>query len=139
MDKKGKYGQYIRWIFTIIDFLILNGSYLVLCAFNDFSPEVSSRQSWVMLNVSFLFVTYFYSDIHERRVVYADQVMLKAAKAVIMHAVIFLAVIAFMRDEMMEWQSALKFYALFYVLLGCWWIFSRKLIKMYRTKGHNYK
>ena len=139
MDKKGRYGQYIRWIFTIIDFLILNGSYLVLCAFNNFSPEVSSRSAWVMLNVSFLFVTYFYSDIHERRVVYADQVLLKAAKAVITHAVVFLAAIAFMRDEMMEWQSALKFYGLFYVLLGGWWILSRKLIKMYRTKGHNYK
>ncbi|MBQ4008053.1 MAG: undecaprenyl-phosphate glucose phosphotransferase, partial [Muribaculaceae bacterium] len=71
MKGKGRYGQFIRWIFSGIDFLILNIIYLVVCWFEPANSVFFSKQVWMLLNLSYFVVAYFFSDIHERRVVYA--------------------------------------------------------------------
>lgn len=92
-----------------------------------------------MMNVSYMAVSYFFSDIHYRRVVFADRVALQVIKAVSLHAVAFLSLTYFLSDDHFDWESFGKFYGFFCIGLGSWWIISRKLLKRYRSLGKNYK
>ena len=136
---KGRYGQFIRWIFSGIDFLILNIIYLVVCWFEPANGMFFSKQVWMLLNLSYFVVAYFFSDIHERRVVYADQVLMQVVKAVMLHAVIFLSLIYFLDYDSVSWRTRVKISVAAVAVMSLWWIFSRRLLKMYRTSGYNYK
>ena len=137
MRDSGRYGQFIGWIYTAVDFIVINVVYLMVCFF---LPDVSffSRQVWILLNLSFLVEQYFVSNIHELRVVYADQVVLSALRQVLFHALLFLTLLTFFNIDS-SWQTLLVFYASFFAGLAIWWILSRKLLKWYRTKGFNYR
>lgn len=139
MKGKGRYGQYIRWIFLGIDFVVLNLSYILVCLFCGHGDMFVSKLVWLMMNVSYLAVSYFFSDIHYRRVVYADRVAMKVIKAVSLHAVVFLSLTYFLKSDHFAWHSFGMFYVIFCFALGCWWIVSRKLLKRYRSLGKNYK
>lgn len=134
---KGRYGQFTRWIFSGVDFLIVNLVYLLVCHFCS-HESFFSKQVWFVLNISFLAVSYFFSDIHYRRVVYADRVILQVIKLVSLHAVVFISLVSFLGDDS-TWHVFVKFYALFFVCMCVWWILSRKLLKKYRSLGHNYR
>ncbi len=136
---RGKYGQYIRWIFTGVDFIILNLAYLAVCTLTPVAENFFSKPVWLMMNISLVAVSYFFSSIHYRRVVYADQVVLQVIKAVAMHAVIFMALLMFLGFDKASWRTYLKFYIVFFIGLSSWWLISRKVLKRYRSFGKNYK
>ena len=137
MNAKGRYGQFIRWIFSGVDLVILNIAYLFICYLSPLE-DFFSKQAWLIMNMSFLTASSFYSNIHYRRVVYADQVILQAVKLVSLHAIIFLSLVSFLGDTT-TWYTFLKFYGLFFCGLSFWWIISRRLLKRYRSLGHNYR
>lgn len=139
MKSKGRYGQYIRWIFLGIDFIVLNLSYLIVCLLSNQGDMFVSKLVWLMMNVSYLLVSYFFSDIHYRRIVYADRVVMQMIKAVALHAVVFLSLTYFLRSDHFEWNNFGKFYGIFFIGLGSWWLISRKVLKRYRSLGKNYK
>lgn len=139
MNGKGRYGQYIRWIFLFVDFIVLNLSYLIVCLFSNQGDMFVSKLVWLMMNVSYLLVSYFFSDIHYRRIVYADRVVMQMIKAVALHAVVFLSLTYFLRSDHFEWNNFGKFYGIFFIGLGSWWLISRKVLKRYRSLGKNYK
>ena len=92
MKSKGRYGQFVRWIFSIIDLLIVNLAFYATMLWYDgeFGTDgMYSRMAWVVLNVAMLVCIYFFSDVHERRVVYADKVVGQALKLVLTHAGIY--------------------------------------------------
>lgn len=139
MKDKGRYGSFIRWIFTAIDFGVLNVAYFAVCLFTPVAEHFFSRPVWLMMNISYLAVSYFYHDIHSRRVVYADRVFLQAFKAVALNIVIFLTLLLFLGFNKASWRTFVKFYVLFSVGLSSWWFVSRKIVKRYRMLGYNYK
>lgn len=140
MKSRGRYGQFIRWLVAIVDFVLLNLSYLatLLISHSDTQGTFCSRESWLLCNVAFLIVTYIFSNIHNKRVVYADQVLLQVIKSVGVHAMLFFTLLAFLSINI-EWTTMGIFYAFFLVLLSIWWILSRKILKWYRTRGFNYR
>ena len=139
MVRKGRYGRFIRGLFTIVDFLILNLTYLFLYFLNDSPDDFFSRQVWFMMNISFAASCYIYSNIHSRRVVFADRVVLTAIKSVAVFAVIFLASLLFLNLENIHVLTFVEFYLIFFPLLSSWWLFSRRMLKIYRNKGFNFK
>lgn len=142
MKKKGRYGQLIRWIFTLVDLIVLNGVYLFVRYYtSDESAHnvFSSRSVWVLLNLCYIIVIYFFSEIHNKRVLYADRVLIESVKSVTMHAALFLSILVFVRWADTSWRFVLMFYGLLYVCMGAWWVLSRKIIKAYRSRGFNYK
>ena len=99
MKSKGRYGQFVRWIFSIIDLLIVNLAFYATMLWYDgeFGTDgMYSRMAWVVLNVAMLVCIYFFSDVHERRVVYADKVVGQALKLVLTHAGIFVTLTSFL-------------------------------------------
>ena len=112
-----------------IDFVVLNLSYMIVCLLCKHDDMFVSKLVWLMMNVSYMAVSYFFSDIHYRRVVFADRVALQVIKAVSLHAVVFLSLTYFLSDDHFDWESFGKFYGFFCIVLGSWWIISRKLLK----------
>jgi len=136
---KRQYGQFIRWIFIAIDFVVLNVSYIATCLLTDIQHQpFYGKPVWLMLNLSFLAVVFVLSTLHDKRVVYIDRVLMLLLKYMLLHVVIFLMLLSFV-DEVISWKTIALFYTIFALSLATWWIVSRKLLKWYRSKGFNYK
>ena len=143
MKSKGRYGQFIRWIFSIVDMLIVNLVYLSTIFWQGIPLSggelLHSRPAWLALNVAMVVCLYFYSDVHERRVFYAEKVVGQALKLVLTHAGIFVTLTSFLGSFDASWQLMLLFYVIFFLILSTWWVLSRQFLKIYRTRGFNFK
>ena len=96
MRGKGRYGQFIKWLFSAVDMLVLNAAYFVTCWYNEVNDVFFSKIVWLMLNVAYVVVIYFFGDIHNKRVVYADRVLVEVVKSVLMHVAIFVTLLSFL-------------------------------------------
>ena len=139
LKSKGRYGHFIRWIFIVIDFIVLNASYVATCLLTDIKHQpFYDKQVWLILNLSFIVVVYVLGSLHDKRAVYIDRVLMLLVKYIFLHVVIFLMQFFFV-DKDISWQTIGLFYVIFALSLSVWWIVSRKLLKWYRSKGFNYK
>ena len=100
--------------------------------------SVRSRVSWLLLNIAFAAVVYSLGTIHDRRVVYADKVLLHLVKYVLLHAVVFVVLLSFACGAP-PWKPLTFFYTFVFISLAAWWIVSRKMLKWYRRQGYNYR
>ena len=143
MKSKGRYGHFVRWIFSIIDLLIVNIVFLASMLWSRGSTlsldGLYSRPMWLALNVAMVICIYFYNDVHERRVFYADKVVGQAFKLVLTHAGIFVTLSSFLGRYDVPWQHVLLFYVCFFLALATWWVISRQFVKLYRNHGFNFK
>ncbi|MBR3453273.1 MAG: undecaprenyl-phosphate glucose phosphotransferase [Muribaculaceae bacterium] len=145
MKSKGRYGQFVRWIFSIVDLLIVNLTFLASMYYwqRSTTPVDSnglySRPVWLVLNVAMVVGLYFYSNVHERRVFYAEKVVGQAVKLVLTHAGIFVTLTSFLGPSDAPWQPVLWFYVVFFIVLSTWWVISRQFVKLYRNRGFNFK
>ena len=102
MKSKGRYGQFVKWIFSVIDLLIVNLAFFASMFWQrealPASNELYSRPVWLVLNVAMVVCLYFYNNVHERRVFYAEKVVGQALKLVLTHAGIFVTLTTFLRD-----------------------------------------
>lgn len=141
MVKKGRYGQFISGIFTTIDFLILNAVFLIM-GMGELGGDMSlfyTKRVWFVLNFSFFVAHSIVSNIHSKRVVYADQVVINTLKLVALHAVVFMAMLAFLDFGEIMPSIYVEYYITFSIALSVWWIMSRKILKSYRMRGFNFK
>ena len=132
----------MRLIFSIVDLLIVNLVFLSTMIWKgqgDGYNELFSRPVWLALNVAMLVCIYFYSNVHERRVFYAEKVVGQALKLVLTHAGIFVSLTSFLNQLNAPWRILLIFYAIFFLAISAWWVLSRQLVKLYRNHGFNFK
>ncbi len=142
MKSKGRYGQFVRWIFSIVDLLVVNLTFLAVTLWHGGQGGANAlltRPIWLSLNVAMLVCIYFYNNVHERRVFYAEKVVGQAIKLVLTHAGLFVSLTAFLGPFEGPWHIILRFYVLFFLVLSTWWVVSRQLVKLYRNHGFNFK
>lgn len=143
MKSKGRYGQFVKWAFSIVDLLIANLVFF-FTIFIDYrataaAGSFSTRPMWLALNVAMLICTYLYNDVHEKRVIYAERVVGRAVNFILAHAGIFITLTSLIKQPDVPWNRVLLFYFVFFIALSTWWVFSRKLVKLYRNHGFNFK
>ncbi len=141
MKSKGRYGQFVRWIFSIVDMLVVNLTFISVTLWQgdqNGAETLLTRPIWLSLNVAMLVCIYFYNNVHERRVYYAEKVVGQAIKLVLTHAGLFVSLISFLGPDV-SWRVLLKFYLIFFLALATWWVVSRQLVKLYRNHGFNFK
>ena len=82
MNKKGRYGHFIGGLLTIADFIILNIIFILmgLCEVGDNNGVFYTKHIWFALNVSLIVAHSLAVDIHRKRVVYADKVVINTLK-----------------------------------------------------------
>lgn len=138
MKAKPKYGHLIKWLFSIVDIFVLNMSYLAAVLLHGAEMEQSLRVTALAINFSFLIVIFFNIKIHDRRVIYADHVAISSLKSSTMHALLFLSIVIFL-ELSLPIKGIILFYFIFSISLMLWWLLSRRILKMYRNHGYNYR
>lgn len=143
MKSKGRYGHFVKWIFSIIDLLIVNVVFLASMLWSRGTSPANDalyeRPMWLALNVAMVVCIYFFNDVHERRVFYADKVVGQALKLTLTHAGIFVTLSSFLGPFDLPWRHMLLFYTIFFIVLALWWVTSRQFVKLYRNRGFNFK
>lgn len=139
MKRGGRYGQFIRLIFSVIDFIILNAIYFILSYILDYDDPFFSKQAWLLLNITYLISGYFFFNIHETRVVYADKVLLRSVQFTLVNIILYLSLHSFLSDNDVNIKLVATFFITLQISTSIWWIASRKILKIYRKLGYNFK
>lgn len=137
--KKGRYGRFIKFVITSVDFIILNLVYFSFCWFNNCNADFFNLQLWLALNTSYLVAIFLYSNIHEQRIITADQILMNEAKMIILFGSVFLALLAIIGGPDLPLKLIGVFLVVFFLSLGTWWLISRKAVKIFRAHGFNFK
>ena len=74
----------IGGILTVSDFVVLNVLFLLIgwCEIGESINEFFTRQVWFVLNVCFVIAHLIVPDMHSKRVVYADKVVMNTLRLV---------------------------------------------------------
>lgn len=140
MTTKGRYGKYLRSLIVLGDFLCINFAYILACLVFNFDEYFYNHLIWAFINVAYIPVSAFYSQIHNQRIVYANHVVITALQSTLFHAIIFVALLFFINDfDRVTTAHIFVLYAFMIVLKPFWWIAARKALKAYRSKGYNFK
>ena len=134
-------GKYINFIFGVGDVAIVNLLFwLTILVFPQIrSNHATLRLLWLLVNVAVLPVLYMFKGHHvEHRVVHMDIVMRKAFAAVLVHALVFLSLIAFLDIDSMPGRAYVFFYSLMLVAWVGFRVVAHFVLKLYRKRGYNY-
>lgn len=138
-NHKVKYGNYLRTVITVMDFVVINILFWITTMLN---PEIAAAHNiriiWLLLNISYFPAMYWLVRIHNQRTIYMNHVVLSAIQAVGIHALFFLSMLAFLSVTVIPWYAYLEFYGMCMAGLPLWWIVSRLIIKHIRRHGHNF-
>ncbi len=140
MATGGRYGKYLRSLIVLGDFLCINFAFLLVCLICNFKTEFCSHITWTLINVAYIPVSTLFSQIHNQRIVYANHVVITALQSTLLHAVIFVALLFFLNSiNNIDNMHILLLYAFMVVIMPLWWLTARKILKIYRSKGYNFK
>ncbi len=140
MATKGRYGKYLRSVIVLGDFLCINAAYLLACHVCDFNDTFYNHLIWALVNIAYIPVSTLFSRIHNQRIVYANHVVMTALQSTLSHAIIFVALLYLFHDiEKVSTQYIMALYGCMFILKPLWWICARKTLKMYRSKGYNFR
>ncbi len=132
------YGKYIYPILFCSDMLLLNAVFALTLNLTCVTDHIHLRIMWVVLNVSY-FPTIPFTSKEQRisRTIHINRVVLGALKAVLLHALFFISLLAIINIDVPA-KFFLEFYAVVIPLLVLWWLCSRRIIKFYRGHGTNF-
>lgn len=137
--KRGKYGKFLPEIFTISDLIIANLIFAISLLIN---PEICDmpriRTVWVLVSTAYCpLILWMYSKPHYHRALTMDNVVRDSLQIVVVHALFFVTLLAFV-DIDLPMTEYVTFYLLMLVGIPLWWVLSRGLVKVIRSKGYNF-
>lgn len=135
---KGKYGPWVPYLLMIADFIVLNAVLFIVFYWKDSLPTTTFRTLLVLANAAYLPVAQYSLPLRRLRAVHMERLVAKAFKLVGMHALIFFALITFLRVDGVRWLYYLEFYIGLLVATPLSWIVSRLIVKALRRRGRNY-
>lgn len=136
---KGRYGRFVKYAITLGDFIILNALYYCVFCWYSNIPQHFLLPIWAAANIAYLLSSILFSDIHDKRVLFAEQIVLSTTKMCIMYFAVFFAALWLLNVPDFPLRLLCAFIALLFLALSLWWIIARKLVKLYRSWGFNYK
>lgn len=139
MNTKGRYGYLVNILTTIADFILLNLVYiLVINTVNDVG-EFNDKVIWLLLNISYCPAIFMFPDVHKKRILFADKLMIILVQTFMVHCLVMLTFTSIISYDAVPMRVYAYFYLIFYLSLAVWWITSRKIIKLFRRRGRNFK
>lgn len=136
---KGRYGRFIQWGLNVVDLLLVNAAFALVCLLH---PEVDmfyARLKWLMVSVCYVPVMLWVSSARKERTLHIDRIATRAVQAVGVHALFFISALAFLRANDFSGICYLEFYGIMLVAMPLSWIVSRLLLKQLRHHGMNYR
>ncbi len=136
---KGRYGFLVSVVTTMFDFVLLNVGYLYAIHNIGDVGQFSEKVVWIFVNISYAPAILLFPDIHNKRILYADRLMIILFQVFIIHFLSFLSLVTISGCDNIPPAVYVKFFAVCYAALALWWITSRKIVKFFRRKGLNYR
>lgn len=136
--QKGRYGRYIHHILTALDFIIINLAFLVTACLQPSLVEERSRTVWLLANLTYIPVAYWFRGTHKSRPIQMDHVIANSLRCVGAHALIFISTLYFVGIDHVPWTDFAMFYGICAIAFPLWWTLSRIIIKHYRRHGGNF-
>lgn len=140
--KYTRFGPYVRAALAVADIVLVNIVFgITLLLYPTISEQVGHdiRVLWLLVNLSYVPVALWFSGSkHSLRAITMDRVMLDALRAIGIHGLFFLAMLAFVRIAEIPIMAYVQFYGTLAIVLMLWYIISRRAIKTYRRHGHNF-
>lgn len=139
MNTKRRYGYLVSVLSTLFDFILLNLVYLYLVYFHYELGQFHEKVIWIFLNISYVPSILLFSDVHSKRILFADRIIIMLIKSLVINLFCFIALITIAGFEAIPIGIYFYFFGLYYACLACWWIVSRKIIKYFRRSGLNFR
>lgn len=136
--QRGRYGRYIHSILTVCDFILVNLLFWIVCMLSPEVADAYGRTKWLLVNVSYIPVVYWFSHIRRQRTIHMDRLVLSSIQSVGIHALFFVSMLSFLGTDDIPVISMLEFYAMMLVAFPLSWIASRMLLKRMRNHGRNF-
>ncbi len=138
-SKKGRYGYLVNIVTTMVDFILLNMVYLFVVYHNPDNGMFCNKVTLIFLNVSYCPAIFLFSEVHKKRVLFVDKIMIMLLQVFFIHCLVMMTFMSIVGYDDVPIRIYVYFYSLFYPLLAIWWIVSRRIIKFFRSKGLNYR
>lgn len=138
MNERRTFGKYLKTSLTVGDFIVLNIAYLVVYLLTGPESGFDSRWVWLIANISFIPSSWFFSTVHENRILFADRVVINACKSASLQLAVMAAMLYFL-DLNVGLRASILFYVTFLLMLSLWWLGSRRILKKVRRMGLNFK
>lgn len=138
VSHRGRYGRYIHTLLTIIDFMAVNVVFAAICMLNPEITEVHIKLKWLLVNISYFPVVFWFAHVREQRAIHMDQVVSCALQTVGIHALFFLSLLTFLDINDLTAGVLLEFYCALGILFPLCWTASRMVLKHYRKHGGNF-
>lgn len=135
---KGKFGPWVPYMFMLADFIVLNALLVTVNLLNHLLNVEFFRTILVLANAAYLPVARYSLPVRRLRAVHMERLVAKSFRLVAIHAIIFFALIAFLRVEGVSWKFYAEFYVGLLVAMPFSWIVCRLIIKAIRRRGRNY-
>lgn len=139
VNNKGRYGFLISIITTMFDFVLLNVAYIYILHQSSDAGQFGEKVVWVFANLSYAPAIMLFPEIHNKRVLYVDRIMIILVQSFIVYCISFFSLVMISGYDEIPIKTSFNYFLITYALLCVWWVSSRKLIKFIRSKGYNYK
>lgn len=136
---KGRYGHFVKYAIILGDLFILNILYYCIFGWYGHIDVLLTPMVWTGVNIAYLISVFMFTDLHDQRVLFAEQIVVNTTKMCLIYAALLFATLWILNIPDFSLKLVGLFIAILYVVLSLWWIMSRKLIKFYRSLGFNYK
>ncbi len=138
INQRGRYGRYIQWILTGVDFLILNAVFFITARLTPEFIMERTRTVWLLANICYMHAAYLMSHTQTSRRIAMEHVLTNSFRSILIHALLFIFGLFFLQIDQIPWRAFAEFYGLLIILLPLWWMVSRILVKKLRRHGWNF-
>lgn len=139
MKQGFRFGRYLRGALVAGDYLVLNIAYFIASLLSVSHGVFDTRWVWLIVNVSFIVPELLFSDIHLKRIHYADKVVLGAFKSTLVQVAVMMTLLYVFDIFDISVRAGCFFAFLLFIFLSIWWLSSRKILKRVRRMGFNYR
>lgn len=133
-----RYGRFLSVILALVDLILVNALFGVLCLIHPDVVTAEPRLKWVMVTVCYLPVMFRMTGVRVGRSDHIDRIATLALQAVGIHALFFVSVLSFLGADDFPVRYYVEFYAMMLVALPVTWIATRMVLKQLRNAGWNF-
>lgn len=136
---RGRFGRYQREVLMVVDLLVVNALFGVLCWLHPDILDHNARAKWLAVSLSYIPVAFLFERTRLQRTLHIDRILVGSMRAVVVHAFVFVTLMVFLQADDLPNAYYFQYYAMMIVALPATWLVTRVLIKAYRRQGGNYR
>ncbi len=136
---RGRFGRYQREVLSVVDLLVVNLLFGVLCLLHPDLLDHYARTKWLGVSLAYIPIALLFEHVRMQRTLHVDRVLVESLRAVALHALVFITLLEFLQVDDFPTPYFCQYYAMMLVALPLTWSLTRLMIKIYRKHGGNYR